>query len=127
MTLDISQMDSGRTEGYDRSFEADGLRPRRNRTDLHKKVAVHWRMPSRPVKRFDMRVNSRDGDQDLSMWMRDVEEVVREIMRDERFKGHQNFQIKLHRAAQVGSSALSCPTQVSINQDIPFAKQDNLG
>ena len=38
-----------------------------------------------------MRVNSRDGDQDLSMWMRDVEEVVREIMRDERFKGHQNF------------------------------------
>ena len=23
--------------------------------------------------------------------MRDVEEVVREIMRDERFKGHQNF------------------------------------
>ena len=25
------------------------------------------------------------------MWMQDVEEVVREIMRDERFKGHQNF------------------------------------
>ena len=31
-------------------------------------------------------MNSRDGDQGLSMWMRDVEEVVREIMRDERFK-----------------------------------------
>ena len=43
------------------------------------------------IKRFDMRVNSRDGNQDLSMWMRDVEEVVREIMRDECFKGHQNF------------------------------------
>ena len=27
----------------------------------------------------------------LSMWMRDVEEVVLEIMRDERFKGHQKF------------------------------------
>ena len=36
-------------------------------------------------------MNSRDGDQDLSKWMRDVEQVVREIMRDERFKGHQNF------------------------------------
>ena len=33
-----------------------------------------------------MRVNSRDGDQGLSMWMRDVEEGVREIMRDKRFK-----------------------------------------
>ena len=33
-----------------------------------------------------MCVNSRDGDQGLSMWMRDIEQVVREIMRDERFK-----------------------------------------
>ena len=55
-------------------------------------------MPSRVqnwfIRRFDMRVNSRDGDQDLSMWMRDIDEdqeVVREIMRDKRFKGHQNF------------------------------------
>ena len=47
-------------------------------------------MPSRVqnwfIRRFDMRVNSRDGDQGLSMWMRHVEEVVKEIMRDERFK-----------------------------------------
>ena len=43
------------------------------------------------IKRFDMRVNSRDRDQDLPMWMRDAVEVVREIMRDKRFKGHQNF------------------------------------
>ena len=58
-------------------------------TDLHKRVAdaiQDWF-----IRRFDMRVNSRDGDQDLSMWMRDVEEVVREIMRDERFTGHQKF------------------------------------
>ena len=49
-------------------------------TDLHKRVAdaiQDWF-----IRRFDMRVNSRDGDQGLSMWMRDVEEVVREIMRD---------------------------------------------
>ena len=60
-------------------------------TDLHKRVADAIKEGF--IKRFDsdMRVNSRDGDQDLSMWMRDVEEVVREIMRDERFKGHQNF------------------------------------
>ena len=65
-------------------------------TDLHKRVAdaiQDW-----IIRRFDMRVNSRDGDQGLSMWMRDVEEVVREfireIMRDERFKSHQNFTFK---------------------------------
>ena len=40
-----------------------------------------------------MRVNSRDRDnlKDLSMWMWDFEEVVREIMCDKRFKGHQNY------------------------------------
>ena len=58
-------------------------------TDLHKRVADA--IKDGFIKRFDMRVNSRDEDQDLSMWMRDVEEVVREIMRDECFKGHQNF------------------------------------
>ena len=58
-------------------------------TDLHKRVADA--IQDGFIRRFDMRVNSRDGDQDLSMWMRDVEEVVREIMRDERFKGHQKF------------------------------------
>ena len=58
-------------------------------TDLHKRVAdaiQDWF-----IRRFDMHVNSRDGVQGLSMWMQDVEEVVREIMQDERFKGHQNF------------------------------------
>ena len=29
------------------------------------------------------------------MWMKDVEEVVREIMRDERFSGHQHFHFKV--------------------------------
>ena len=61
-------------------------------TDLHKRVADA--IQDGYIKRFDMRVNSRDGDQDLSMWMRDVEEVVREIMGDERFKGLQNFSLE---------------------------------
>ena len=57
--------------------------------NLHKRVADA--IQDGFIRRFDMRVNSRDGDQDLSMWMRDVEEAVREIMHDERFKGHKNF------------------------------------
>ena len=46
-------------------------------TDLHKRVAdaIHEGF----IRRFDMRVNRRDGDQDLAKWMRDVEDVVREI------------------------------------------------
>ena len=60
-------------------------------TDLHKRMADA--IQDGFIRRFDMCGNSRDGDQDLSMWMRDVEEVVLEIMRDGRFKGHhhQNF------------------------------------
>ena len=41
-------------------------------TDLHK-MAIQ----DGYIKRFDMRVNRRDGDQDLSMWMLDIGEVVR--------------------------------------------------
>ena len=61
-------------------------------TDLHKRVADA--IKDGFIKRFDMRVNSRDGDQDLSMWMRDVEEVVKEIMRDERFKATRTSSLK---------------------------------
>ena len=62
-------------------------------TDLHKRVAAA--VKDGFIKRFDMRTSSRDGDQDLSMWLRDVEEVVREIMRDERFRGHQHLHFKV--------------------------------
>jgi len=51
-------------------------------TDLHKRVASA--IQDGFIKRFDMRVSSRDSNQDLSMWMLDVEEVVREIMGDTR-------------------------------------------
>ena len=47
-------------------------------THLHKMVSSG--IQDRFIKRFDMRVSSRDCDQDLSMWMLDVEEVMREIM-----------------------------------------------
>jgi hypothetical protein len=60
--------------------------------DLHRRVAsaVH----SRYIKKFDMREGSRDGDQDLTMFMREVEDVVREIMEDTRFKGHQHYRFE---------------------------------
>ena len=36
-----------------------------------------------------MRESNWDCDKDLTMFMREVEEVVMEIMGDSRFKGHQ--------------------------------------
>jgi len=47
------------------------------------------------IKSFDMRESSLDGDQDLTMFMREVEEVVREIMEDSRFKGQQHYRFEM--------------------------------
>ncbi len=58
-------------------------------TDLHKRVSSA--IQDGFIKRFDMIGSSRDSDQDLSMWMLDVEEVVREIMGDTRFAQHFKF------------------------------------
>ena len=60
--------------------------------DLHKRIAcaVHNKM----IKSFDMHESSKDGDQDLIMFMREVEELVREIMGDSRFKGHQHYKFE---------------------------------
>ena len=61
-------------------------------TDLHKRVSAA--IQDGFINRYDMRVSSRDGDQDLSMWMRDVEEVVREIMGDKRFAGRIRARVR---------------------------------
>ena len=57
--------------------------------DLHKRIAraVHDKM----IKSFYMRESSRDGDQDLTMSMREVEEVVSGSMGDSGIKGHQHY------------------------------------
>ena len=67
--------------------------------DLHKRIAraVHDKM----IKSFDMRESSRDGDQDLTMFMREVEEVVREIMGDAHFKGNQGYKFAWQRREPV--------------------------
>jgi len=49
-------------------------------TALHERVSAA--IQDGFINHYDMWVSSRDGDQDLSMWMRDVDEVVREIMGD---------------------------------------------
>ena len=36
-----------------------------------------------------------DGDQDLNLWARELEDVVREIMQDPVFKGNQNFKFEV--------------------------------
>ena len=41
-----------------------------------------------------MRESSRDGDQDLTMFMREVEDVAREIMEDSGFTGHQHYRFE---------------------------------
>ena len=54
------------------------FKPAEIEDDLHNRIAraVHDKM----IKTFDMRESSLDGDQDLTMFMREVEEVVREIL-----------------------------------------------
>ena len=42
-------------------------------------------------KCFNMRKSDMDGDQDLNLWARELEDVVLEIMEDPIFKGNQNF------------------------------------
>ena len=40
------------------------------------------------IKCFNMRESEADGDQDLHLWARKLEDVVREIMEDPVFKGN---------------------------------------
>ena len=49
-----------------------------------------------------MREGPADGDQDLNCWMRELEDVVREIMEDPVFKGNQkySFELDLDEAGQ---------------------------
>ena len=41
------------------------------------------------------RESDADGDQDLNLWARELEDVVREIMEDPVFKGNQNFKFEM--------------------------------
>ena len=42
-----------------------------------------------------MRESDLEGDQDLTFWIRSLEEVLREILGDERMAGHQHFSFEM--------------------------------
>ena len=47
------------------------------------------------IKCFNLREGAEDGDQDLNLWISEVEDVCREIMEDPLFKGNQNFHFEM--------------------------------
>ena len=61
--------------------------------DLHKRMDKAVQDGS--IKCFNMRESEADGDQDLHLWARELEDVVREIMEDPVFKGNQNFKFEM--------------------------------
>jgi hypothetical protein len=44
-----------------------------------------------------MRESDLDGDQDLTFWLRALEDVLREILGDERMACHQEFRFEISR------------------------------
>ena len=61
--------------------------------DLHKRM--QQAVQDGRIKYFNLREGPADGDQDLDLWTRELEDVVREIMEDPVFKGNQNFSFEL--------------------------------
>ena len=61
--------------------------------DLHKRMDKAVQDGS--IKCFNMRESDADGDQDLHLWARELEDVVREILEDPVFKGNQNFKFEM--------------------------------
>ena len=47
------------------------------------------------IKCFDLREGPADGDQDLNLWIRELEDVVRELVEDPIFKGNQKFHFEM--------------------------------
>ncbi len=61
--------------------------------DLHKRMAKA--VDDGRIKCFDLLEGPADGDQDLNLWISEVEDVCREIMEDPIFKGNQNFHFEM--------------------------------
>jgi hypothetical protein len=72
----------------DPAFNSKELDP-----DLHKRM--QHAVEDGRIKCFDLREGPADGDQDLKAWMRELEDVIREIMEDPVFKGNQNFSFEM--------------------------------
>ena len=61
--------------------------------DLHKRM--QRAVEDGRIKCFNLREGPTDGDQDLNLWTRELEDLVREIMEDPVFKGNQNFSFEM--------------------------------
>ena len=69
-------------------FDSKNLDP-----DLHKRM--NRAVDDGSIKSFNKREGSADGDQDLNLWLRELEDMVCEIMEDPIFKGNQNFKFEM--------------------------------
>ena len=63
--------------------------------DIHKRVAAA--IAQGKFTSHNMRESDLDGDQDLTLWLRSLEDVVREIIGDERMDGHQHLKFEISR------------------------------
>ena len=66
-------------------LKSSEFKPEEIDTDMHQRMAKA--LQDGFLKSFDMRESSRDGDQDLHMYLREIDVVVRELMGDTRMKG----------------------------------------
>ena len=79
--------------------------------DLHKRVAAA--IAQGHFTSHSMRESDRDGDQDLTFWLRSLEEVLKEVLGDERMAGHQHFSFEMsesedgHREFGASNGAVS--------------------
>jgi hypothetical protein len=61
--------------------------------DLHQRISKAFY--DKMIQSFNISEGSLDGDQDLTMFMREVEDIVRNIMEDSRLKGHQHYRCEM--------------------------------
>jgi hypothetical protein len=68
--------------------------------DLHKRVAAA--IAKGHFTSHNMRESDLDGDQDLTLWIRSLEEVLREVLGDQRMAGHQHFSFEMVENEETG-------------------------
>ena len=85
--------------------------------DLHKRVAAA--ISQGKFTSHNMRESDLDGDQDLTFWLRSLEDVLREILGDERMDGHQAFRFEMSRTEdgerQLGASNGAVSFQLALS------------
>ena len=89
----ILQVDSSRAEEGHYMLQRPDFDSKDIAPNLHQRMAKA--VDDGCIKCFDLREGPADGDQDLNLWIRELEDVVRELMEDSIFKGNQNFHFEM--------------------------------